>query len=156
VRKVALDFAAAFGLIGRRVHDRSAERGSDAGQLLGAIDLGVIDVEPHGHAARGDGLAQTIEAGIESLTRIELGVRNEAAGVIQSGMQKGLHLAAAGPLDVGAEQHVGLPDLVAELGFELLVHGRLEQLPLGETALFEEAVQRGGGYAGLILFGGQG
>ena len=121
--KVALDFSAAFGLIGRRVHDQSAERGGDAGQLLRAIDLGVVDVEPHGHAAGGDGLAQTIEAGIESLAGIELGMRDEAAGVIQGGVQKGLHLAAAGALDVGAEQHVGLPDLIAGLGFELLVRG---------------------------------
>jgi len=32
------------------------------------------------------------------------------------------------------------------LGFELLVRGREQQLPLGETTLFEEAVQRGGGH----------
>jgi hypothetical protein len=29
------------------VHDRSAERGGDAGQLLRSIDLGVVDGEPH-------------------------------------------------------------------------------------------------------------
>jgi hypothetical protein len=39
---------------------------------------------------------------------------------------------------------------------ELLVRGGFEQLPFGETALFEETVQGGGGYARLILFGGQG
>src|SRR5271165_6971209 len=94
--EVALDFAAAFRLIGRRVHDQSAERGGNAGQLLRAIDLGVIDIEPHRHAAGGDGLAQTIEAGIQSLAGIELGMRDEAAGVIQGGVQKCLHLAAAG------------------------------------------------------------
>ena len=71
-------------------------------------------------------------------------------------MQKGLHLAAARPLDIGAKQHVGLPDLIAELGFELLVRGGFEQLTFGETALFEEAVQRGGGHAGIVLSGGQG
>ena len=37
-----------------------------------------------------------------------------------------------------------------------LCAARREQLAFGETALFEEAVQRGGGYAGLILFGSQG
>ena len=84
--EVAFDFAAAFGLIGRRVHDQNAERGGDAGQLLAAIDLGVVDVEPDGHATGGDGLAQTIEAGIESLAGIELGMRDEPAGVIQSGV----------------------------------------------------------------------
>ena len=89
-----------------------------------AIDLGVVDVEPDRHAAGGDGLAQTIERGIESLAGIKLGVRDEAAGVIESGVQEGLHLAAARALDVGAEEHVGLPDLVAVFGFELLVRRR--------------------------------
>ncbi len=149
--EVALDFAAAFGLIGRGVHDQSAERGGNAGQLLGAINLGIVDVEPGGHTTGRDGLAQTIERGIESLAGIELGMRDEAAGVIQGGVQEGLHLAAAGALDVGTEQHVGLPDLIAGLGFELLVGGRDQQLALGETALLEEAVQRGGGDAGSVL-----
>jgi hypothetical protein len=31
-------------------------------------------------------------------------------------VQEGLHLAAAGALDVGTEQHVGLPDLIAVFG----------------------------------------
>ena len=48
-----------------------------------------------------------------------------------------------------------LPDLIAELGFELLVRGGFrKQLTLGETMfMFEEAVQRGGGYAGIVLSG---
>ncbi len=131
------------------MHDEDTEGGGDAGQLLGAIDLGVIHVEPHGHAAGGDGLAQTIQAGIQSLVGIELGVRDEAAGVVEDGVQEDLHLAAAGALDIGTEEHVGLPDLVAELGFELLVRGwRSEQLPFGEAALLEEAIERGSGMAG--------
>jgi hypothetical protein len=77
-------------------------------------------------------------------------MRDEAAGVIQGGVQKGLYLAAARALDVGPEQHVGLPDLIAGLGFELLVRGRDQQLAFGETTLFEEAVQRGGGHAGRV------
>ena len=60
--------------------------------------------------------------------RIELGVRDEAAGIIQSRMQVGLHLAAAGALGVGAEEHVGLPDLVAVFDLELLVRRWSEQL----------------------------
>jgi hypothetical protein len=43
-------------------------------------------------------------------------------------MQIGLDLAAAGALDVGAEEHVGLPDLVAVFGLELLVRRWSEQL----------------------------
>ena len=110
-----------------------------------AIDLGVVHVEADGHAAGGDGLAQAIQAGIQALAGIELGVRDEPAGVIERGVQEGLHLAAAGPLDVGAEEHVGLPDLIAVFGFELLVRRGSEQLPFREAALFEEAIQRGGG-----------
>ena len=110
-----------------------------------AIDLGVVHVEPDGQAAGGDGLAQAIQAGIQSLAGIELGVRDEPAGIVEDGVQKGLHLAAAGALDVGAEEHVGLPDLIAVFGFELLVRRGSEQLAFGEAALFEEAIQRGGG-----------
>ena len=143
--EVALDFSAAFGLIGRRVHDENADGGGDARQLRAAIDLGVIHVETHGQAAGGDGLAQAVQAGIQALAGIELGVRDEPAGIVEGGMQEGLHLAAAGALDVGAIEHVGLPDLVAVFGFELLVRRRGEQLPFGEAALFEEAIQGGGG-----------
>jgi hypothetical protein len=78
--KIAFDFAAAFGLLGGRVHDQNAERSGDASQLLGAINLGVIDVELQGYATGRDGLAQAIERGIESSIGIELGTRNEAAG----------------------------------------------------------------------------
>ena len=83
-------------------------------------------------------------------------LRDEAAGVIQCGVQEGLHLAATRALDVGPEQHVGLPDLIAGLGFELLVRGRDQQLPFGETVLFEEAVERGGGHARRVPAGRQG
>src|SRR5271165_7368057 len=65
-------------------------------------------------------------------------------------MQKDLYLTAARALDVRTEEHVGLPDLVAELGFELLVGGRRQQLALGESVLFEEAVERGGGHTGRV------
>jgi len=83
-------------------------------------------------------------------------MRDEAAGIIQGGVQEGLHLAAAWALDVGPEQHVGLPDLIAGLSFELLVRGRDQQLALSEAALFEEPVQRGGGHAGSVLARRQG
>jgi hypothetical protein len=53
----AFDLAAAFGLIGRRVHDENADGSGNAGQLRGAVDLGVVHVEAGGDAAGGDGLA---------------------------------------------------------------------------------------------------
>src|SRR5260370_17397980 len=49
--KEALDLAAAFGLIGRRVHDEDADGGGNAGQLWGAVDLGVVHVEAGGGGA---------------------------------------------------------------------------------------------------------
>src|SRR6202035_3491271 len=97
-------------------------------------------------AAGGDGLAQTVQAGIQALAGVELGVRDEPTGIVESGVQVGLYLAAAGALDVGAEEHVGLPDLVAVFGFELLVRRRSEELLFRETALFEKTVQGRGGY----------
>jgi hypothetical protein len=70
-------------------------------------------------------------------------------------MQIGLDLAAAGARDVGAEEHVGLPDLVAVFGLELLVRRRSEQLLFREAALFEEAIQSRGGDRRFIFTGRQ-
>ena len=66
-------------------------------------------------------------------------------------MQQSLHLAAAGALDIGAVEHVRLPDLVAVFGFELLVCRWSKQLTFRKAALFEEAVEGGGGDAGGVL-----
>ena len=63
-------------------------------------------------------------------------MRDEAAGVVERCLEKDLHLASAGALDPRAEEHVGLPDLVGELRFVLLVGGSFveQQLALGEPA----------------------
>ena len=58
----------------------------------------------------------------------------------QDGMQQSLHLAAAGTLDIGAIEHVRLPDLIGVFGFELLVRRGSEQLAFSEAALFEETI----------------
>ena len=70
-------------------------------------------------------------------------------------MQQGLHLPAARALDIGTKEHVRLPDLIAVLGFELLVRQRSQQLAFGQAALFEEAVEGGSGDAGRVLAGRQ-
>ena len=49
--EVTLDFAAAFGLIGRCVNDQDAKRGGDAGQLGGVKHFAIIDIETDGDAA---------------------------------------------------------------------------------------------------------
>ena len=99
-----------------------------------------------------DGLTQTIEKRIETLIGIELGMRDEAAGIVKRGLQEHLALAAAGPLHPRAEEHVGLPDLIGELRFELLARraGFRQQLIGGETVLAQETIQRGGGEWGLL------
>jgi hypothetical protein len=73
-----------------------------------AIDFGVVHVEADGQTTGGDGLAQTVQAGIQPLAGIELGVRDEPAGIVESGVASRPYLAAAGALDVGAEEYVGL------------------------------------------------
>ena len=100
-----------------------------------AIDLGVVHVEADGDAAGGDGLAQAVQKGIQSLVGIELGVRDEAAGVVERGLQEDLLLAAARALDPGAEEHVGLPDLVVRIRLRTsCARWLVEQLPFGEAA----------------------
>jgi hypothetical protein len=84
----------------------SADGSGDAGQLRGTVDLGVVHVEAGGNAAGGDGLAQAIEKRIQSLVGIELGVRDEAAGIVECGLQENLLLAAAGTRDPGAGEFV--------------------------------------------------
>ncbi len=112
--------------------------------MLTTIDLGVVHVEAHRQATGGDGLAQTVQAGIQSLAGIELGMRDEPAGIVESCVQVDLRLAAAGALHVRAVEHIGLPDLVAVFGLELFVRGRSQQLLFREAALLEEAIQRRG------------
>jgi hypothetical protein len=153
--ETAFDLIAAFGLIRSRVNNQNAERRGNARQLRGTVNLRVVDIKTNGYAACGDGLTETIERSIESLAGIEPGVRDEPAGVIEPGVEKDLHSSDARALHPGAEQHVGLPDLVAEFGFELLVRLRREELPLREAALFEEAIEGGGGKRGCGLPGRQ-
>ena len=70
-------------------------------------------------------MAQAVEKGVQSLVGIELGMRDEAAGIVERGLQEDLLLAAAGARDPGAKEHIGLPDLVGKLGFVLFVRGGL-------------------------------
>ena len=120
-----------------------------------AIDLRIIDVQANGYTTAGHGVAQTIQRGIESLAGIKLRMRDEAAGVIERGVEENLHASAIGAPNPGAEQHIGLPDQVAELGFKLLVGLGRQQLPFREAALFEEAVQSRGGYRRFVFTGRQ-
>src|SRR5258708_708907 len=86
------------------------------------------------------------------LVGIKLGVRDEAAGIVERGLQKDLLLAAAGTHDPGAEEHIGLPDLIGELSFVLFVRGSLveHQLTCGEAASAQETIKGGGRKTGLM------
>src|SRR5260370_26998826 len=116
-------FAATFRLIGTRVHNQSAEGGDNARQLRRAINLSIVHIETNGYSPGRDGVAQTVERGIESLAGIKLGMGNESAGVIESGVDKERHGAAlVSPPDPGAKQHAGLADLIASVAHKVLVH----------------------------------
>jgi hypothetical protein len=105
-----------------------------------------------------NGLAQAIQKSVQPLVGIELGVWDEAAGVVQRGLEKNLLLASAGPFDPGAEEHVGLPDLIGELSLVLFVRGGFveQQLALGEPASAQETIERGSRQARLIRLVGHG
>jgi len=47
------------------------------------------------------------------------------------------------------QQHVGLPNLIAEFGLKLLVRRWGEQLLFRQAALFEETVECGSGERGV-------
>jgi hypothetical protein len=85
------------------MHDEDADRGGDAGQLRGAVDLGVVHVETRGNAAGGNSLAQAVQEGIQPLVGIELGMRDEAAGIVERGLEEDLLLASTRSSDPGAE-----------------------------------------------------
>lgn len=142
-----------------RMPMEAAMRAGPRGHPRRAVDLGVVHVEAGGNAAGGDGLAQAVQKGVQSLIGIELGVRDEAAGVVECGLQEDLLLASARACNPGAEEHVGLPDLVGELGLVLFVRGGLveQELAFGEAAGAQETIERGSRKAGLMSFasGGQ-
>jgi hypothetical protein len=85
-------------------------------------------------------------------------MRDEAAGVVERGLEEDLLLAAAGPRDPGSKEHIGLPDLIGKLGFVLFMRGGLveKELALGETAGAQEPIDRGGRQAALLRLVGQG
>ena len=85
-------------------------------------------------------------------------MRDETAGIVQRSLEEDLLLASAPPLDPGAEEHVGLPDLVGELRFVLFVRGGFveQQLALGEPAGAQETIERGSRQAGLVALVGHG
>ena len=125
--------------------DEDANGGSNARQLGTAENLGIVHVQAGANPTCRHGLPQAIQKRIEALVRVKLGMREETAGIIENGIQEDLHAPATGALDVGPEQHVGLPDLITPLRFELLVRGCRQQLRSGQAALVEEAIQSGGG-----------
>jgi len=141
------------------VDDEDADGGGDPRQLRRAVDLGVIHIEASGQTTGGDGLTQAVEEAIETLIGIELGVRDQAAGIVERGLQEHLHLAATGALYPRAEEHVGLPDLVGMLGFILFVPvgggAGLQQLPLGKSTGAQETIERRRGDFHLIPRQGQ-
>ncbi len=100
---------------------------------------GVYDEQPVGHSA----LPQAIRKASAAVS-IKLGVRDQTAGVVENGIQEGLHAPATRTLDVRPVQHVRLPYLIASFGFELLMRWRSHQLAGGQVALFEEAMQSRG------------
>ena len=55
----------------------------------------------------------------------------------------GWPIGATMALDPGTEEHVGLPDLIGQFGFELLARLGREQFALRQTTLFEKAIERG-------------
>jgi hypothetical protein len=85
-------------------------------------------------------------------------VRDEAAGIVERGLQEDLLLASARTPNPGAEEHVGLPDLVGKLGFVLFVGGGFveQELAFGEAAGAQETIERGSRKAGPMNFAGGG
>src|SRR5438270_678908 len=144
-RSFGLEFSSPFRLIGWRVCDHHADGGGNARQLGAAKLLRVVHIKAHGDATRGNRLSQAIEESMQSLFSIKLSMGDQPAGVVQDGIQEGLHPSATGALNVRPEQKVGLPDLVTKLRFELLAGSRSQQLPRGEATLLEKAVQGGTG-----------
>src|SRR5688500_9788732 len=110
------------------MHDQNTDRSGDALQLAPGIDLSVSDMAADRNAAGGNGLAQAMEQTFQSLFGIELGMRDQTAGIVENAAEKTLALAAANPLNVGAEHDIRLPDLIGVFRFELLEAGFTQQL----------------------------
>ena len=147
------NFSAPFGLIRGRMDDNDTKRSRNPSQLRGTVDFCIIGIVTDGYTAGPDRLTEAIQSRVQSLVRIKLAMGNDAAGVVENGMKKNLHFAAAGALDVGTVQHVRLPDIIAKFRLEFLIRLGSEELALGQAALLEESVQRRRGHLGSVLSG---
>lgn len=133
------DLALGGAVADGRVRQVDVEPQAGLGDFAGAVVAAVIEVE----ALRLAALVQGRTEGLHHILRIvavkELGVRNDARGVVEEGDQEGFFPLAVGLFDAGAVQRVGLPQLIGELhgeGEALLVHGWfIEQLVFAQHAV---------------------
>ena len=125
--------------VGAGVDQADAEAGADAGELAGAVDRAVVDVEAVGAAgADQEGLEHGQEVG-GGLAEGEGGMGHEARGVVNEGEEEGLAAAAA----VGG--------VAADLGaVHEVAHEELAGIAVAEAAAVLGGVvgARAGGQAG--------
>jgi len=70
--KPPFDLAAPFGLVSRECTIRVPSEAAIRASCGERVDLRIVNVETNGDTAGGDGVAQTVERGIESLAGIKL------------------------------------------------------------------------------------
>ena len=148
----ALDLAPALGVVGRAEDALDAQGGTDGVELLGGVDLALVDVDGQGAAVAQDGAFEAVLHARELLVPVELGVRDEAGVVVEEGKEKNLALlVGVGRVgELGAVHGVALPQvakvgaLEAAVGLGALL---VEELGGGGVAPGELAAQGAWGQA---------
>ena len=136
----SFDFSLGRGIANGGVTQEAADAGADEGDFLGAVDGAVVDEELLGDAAFVEGGAEGFDERVDVFLEEELAVAADAAGVVEEGDELGLACGAPLMLTVGAEQGVGLPELVGVFaeGQAFLVGRsprRAEQVVLADEAV---------------------
>ena len=113
----ALDFAPALGVVGRAQDALDAQGGADGVELLGGVDLALVDVDGQGAAVAEHGPFEAILQAGELLVPVELGVGDQAGVVVEEGEEEDLALlVGVGRVgQLGAVHGVALPQ-VAKVG----------------------------------------
>jgi hypothetical protein len=138
----ALDLAAGVGGIRGRVDLADAEGGAGGGELSRDVDLAVVDVERLGEAAAQDRhLEDPFEPG-QVLFEEELAVGDQPGVVVDEGEERRptVLARALGVGQVGADEHVALPEGVGRVSLESTEGLRLTaELLAGHVSLQEDA-----------------
>ena len=139
----ALDLAATFGVVGRAEDALDTEGSADGVEVLGGVDLALVDIDGQGTTVAQDGALEAVLHARKLLVPVELGVWDQAGVVVEEGKEEDLAL----PVGMGRVGKIGTVHGVALP--QVAKVGALEAA-VGFGALFGEELGGGGATPGEL------